>query len=164
MPKIELRTQINAPVERCFDLSRSIDLHMISTQHTGEKAISGVTSGLIELNETVTWRAKHFGIWQELSTKITDFQRPDFFADEMVKGAFKSFRHEHYFAQKDKRTTEMVDYFDYRSPLGILGKIVDRLFLQSYMTGFLQKRNKLIKEVAESGQWRWILNENEKNR
>jgi len=158
MPNITLQTAIKAPVERCFDLSRSIDLHRMSTQHTGEKAIAGVTSGLIGPGESVTWRARHFGIWQTLTTQITDFQQPDFFADEMVKGAFRSFRHEHHFRQKDKATTEMIDYFNYQSPLGILGKLADRLFLKAYMTDLLQQRNRWIKEMAESGQWTKILN------
>ncbi len=160
MPKIELRTEIKAPVERCFDLSLSIDLHMLSTQHTGEKAIDGTTSGLIGLGESVTWRAKHFGIWQNLTSKITDYQRPDFFVDEMVKGTFKSFRHEHHFKQKDRETTKMIDYFDYQSPLGMLGRLADGLFLKAYMANLLQQRNRLIKEVAESDQWIKILNEN----
>ena len=97
MPKIELITVIDAPVEKVFDFSRSIDLHMESTRQTGEYAIAGKTSGLIESGETVTWRAKHFGIWQTLTSKITEFDRPNYFVDEMVEGAFKSFRHEHYF-------------------------------------------------------------------
>src|ERR1700759_359494 len=94
---IELSTMIDAPIQVCFDLSRSIDLHIESTKQTGEKAIAGRTSGLIEMGESVTWRAKHFGVWQNLTSKITEFKSPDYFTDEMVSGAFKSFRHEHLF-------------------------------------------------------------------
>src|ERR1700744_4744274 len=101
MPKIELTTRINAPIDKVFDLARSIDLHMESTKQTGEQAIAGKTSGLIELGESVTWRAKHFGIWQSLTSKITEFDQPNFFVDEMVKGAFKSFRHQHHFLIAD---------------------------------------------------------------
>src|SRR5665811_1912859 len=97
MPRIELRTEIKANKEIVFDLSRSIDLHRISTEHTNEEAIAGKTSGLIELNESVTWKAKHFGIYQRLTSKVTEFDRPNYFVDEMVNGAFKNFRHEHHF-------------------------------------------------------------------
>jgi ligand-binding SRPBCC domain-containing protein len=148
MPKIELSTIINAPVKRCFDIARDIDVHVASTAHTGERAIAGHTSGLIELGETVTWRAKHFGIWQNLTSKITDFNSPHFFADELVKGAFKSFRHEHYFTGDGKQTI-MRDVFIYQSPLGWLGKLADWLFLRKYMTNLLIKRNLVIKKVAE---------------
>ena len=79
MPTIELSTIINAPIRHCFDIARDIDIHMASTAHTGERAIAGRTSGLIELGETVTWRAKHFGVWQNLTSKITDFNSPAFF-------------------------------------------------------------------------------------
>jgi ligand-binding SRPBCC domain-containing protein len=150
MLTIELTTTINAPIERCFDIARDIDVHVASTKHTGEQAIAGRTSGLIELGETVTWRAKHFGIWQNLTSKITDFNSPTFFADELVEGAFKSFRHEHYFTGDDKQTT-MRDVFIFESPLGLLGKLANWLFLKNYMTGLLVKRNLVIKEVAEKG-------------
>lgn len=156
MPIITLYTEINAPIERCFDLSRSIDLHKISIEHTNEEAVDGVTSGLINLNESVTWRAKHFGIYQNLTTKITEFHSPKFFVDEMVKGAFKGFRHEHHFKAVNEGTL-MTDIFDYQSPLGILGKLVDMIVLKRYMTRLLDKRNKTIKEFAESDKWKSVL-------
>jgi len=148
MPTIELITIINAPIEKCFDLARSIDLHMESTKQTGEQAIGGRTSGLIELGETVTWRAKHFGIWQTLTSKITGFDRPNFFADEMVKGTFKSFRHEHYFLSRHEQTL-IKDIFLFESPVGILGSLFNWLVLKRYMTRLLLRRNKIIKATAE---------------
>jgi len=148
MPKIELLTEINAPIEKVFDLSRSIDLHMESTKQTGERAIAGKTNGLIGLGETVTWRAKHFGIWQTLTSKIVEFEPPNLFVDEMVSGAFKGFRHEHHFITSGDQTI-MKDIFEFESPLGILGRIFNKLILTPYMTKLLVKRNKVIKEAAE---------------
>ncbi len=121
---------------------------MESTRQTGEQAIAGRTSGLIGPNETVTWRAKHFGIWQTLTSKITGFNTPHFFADEMISGAFKSFRHEHHFLW-DGQQTIMRDVFVFESPLGILGRLVNHLFLTRYMRKLLIKRNEVIKLVAE---------------
>jgi len=149
MPAIHLQTLIKADIEICFDLSRSIDLHIESTKHTGETAIAGRTSGLIELGETVTWRAKHFGIWQTLTSKITDMQSPVLFVDEMQRGAFKSFKHEHHFAEQDGATL-MTDVFTFESPLGLLGVIADKLFLTGYLTDLLLKRNEVIKLHAET--------------
>ena len=148
MPKIELFTEIHAPIEKVFDLSRSIDLHIESTKQTGEHAIAGRTSGLIELGETVTWRARHFGIWQSLTSKITDYNYPTFFADEMMSGAFKSFRHEHHFLVVDNGTL-MRDVFAFESPFGILGRLFNWLILTKYMTKLLLERNRVIKLVAE---------------
>ena len=156
MPRIELRTEINAPKEIVFDLSRSIDLHKISTEHTNEEAISGKTSGLIGLNESVTWKAKHFGIYQILTSRITEFKQPDLFSDEMVQGSFKRFRHEHHFTDFNGGTL-MIDYFNYKSPFGFLGKIADILFLEKYMTDLLKKRNTTIKEIAETDNWKKIV-------
>lgn len=156
MPVIRLETHIKAPLEVVFDLSRSIDLQSKYVTDSSEKAVAGRTSGLIGPDETVTYRGKHLGVTQNLTSKITEFDRPHFFADEMQKGAFKSLRHEHHFiATKDG--TVMKDVFDFESPLGILGKLANTLFLKSYMTNFLKNRNKVIKEFAESGRWREVL-------
>jgi ligand-binding SRPBCC domain-containing protein len=158
MPTIELRTEIKANKEIVFDISRSIDLHKISTEQTNETAIAGKISGLIGLNENVTWRAKHFGIFQKLTSKITEFDRPNYFADEMVSGAFSEFKHEHHFVGLNGGTL-MIDFFFYKSPLGILGKLADIIFLEKYMTDLLTERNRIVKEFAETDKWKKILNE-----
>jgi len=149
MPLIRLETKINAPIDVVFDLSRSIDFHQLSTHKTKEKAIAGRTSGLILLGETVTWRAKHLGFFQELTSKITAMKPYESFTDEMEKGIFKLIHHEHIFSKSNGITT-MIDEFRYESPLGILGKLADKLFLKQYMTNFLLRRNKLIKLHAEN--------------
>src|SRR5262245_31855607 len=97
MPTIELITIIAAPVERTFDLSRSIDLHTESTSATGERAVGGATSGLTGPGQEVTWRARHFGVWQSLTSRIVAFDRPAHFRDSMVRGAFRRFDHDHFF-------------------------------------------------------------------
>ncbi len=148
MPAIILQTHINAPIQKVFDLARSIDLHMQSTKQTGEKAIAGRITGLIELGETVTWRAKHFGIRQNLTSKITEYKYPDYFVDEMLNGAFKSIRHEHQFSWVDNHTV-MKDIFVFESPLGILGRLFNWLVLKRYMTSLLVERNRVIKKAAE---------------
>jgi ligand-binding SRPBCC domain-containing protein len=156
MPRIELHTEIDAPRTIVFDLSRSIDLHKASTQQTHETAIAGKTSGLIGIGENVTWRARHFGVYQKLTSKITEYDRPHKFSDEMISGAFKYFKHEHHFKEKNGKTL-MTDIFDYGSPLGFLGKLADVLFLKKYMTTLLEKRNNVIKDFAETGRWKKIL-------
>ena len=156
MPRIELQTEIKADKNIVFDLSRSIDLHKISTEHTNEEAIAGKTSGLIGINESVTWRAKHFGVYQKLTSKITEFDRPNYFTDEMVKGAFSEFKHEHHFEESDDGTL-MTDFFDYKSPFGILGKLADKIYLKRYMTELLIERNRIVKQFAESDKWKEII-------
>jgi len=157
MPKIELTTRIHADKLTVFNLSRSIDLHKISTKHTNEEAISGKIVGLIELNESVTWRAKHFGLYQTLTSKITEMKSPDYFVDEMQNGVFKWFRHQHIFIDGENSTL-MTDIFEYESPLGIFGKCADKLFLKKYLTSLLEMRNETIKEFAETDQWKSIIN------
>lgn len=156
MPVIELTTSINAPVHICFDLARSIDLHKISVQDTEEEAIAGKTSGLIKLGEEVTWRGRHFGITQYLTSKITGYEYPWYFRDEMKKGAFRKLEHDHRFEAWGEGTL-MKDYFFFESPGGFLGTIVNSLLLTSYLKKLLIKRNQIIKEYAESGKWEKVL-------
>ena len=152
-------TLIHAPLERCFDLSRSIDLHKTSTARTGEQAIAGVTSGLIDLGEEVTWRARHLGVWQEMTSRITAFNRPAYFQDTMVRGAFRSFQHDHSFAQRSDGLTEMRDVLRFAAPLFILGRLAE-IPLKPYLRRFLQERNALLKQTAESDRWRSFLTPN----
>ncbi|MGB0124161.1 MAG: SRPBCC family protein [Silvibacterium sp.] len=153
MVVLEEITLINAPIERCFDLSRSIDLHLLSTATTGERVIAGVTSGLIGLGENVTWRAKHFGVWQEFTSEITALDRPKSFQDKMIRGAFRSFEHDHLFAETEDGTTEMQDVLRFTAPVPLLSRIAE-LLLRPYMGGFLRERNQVIKKAAESEDWR----------
>ena len=157
MPKIEVVTSIAAPIERAFDLSRSIDLHTISMGKSNERAIGGVTSGLIGLNGFVTWEATHFGIKQQLTSKITAFKRPFHFRDEQLKGVFKFILHDHYFEMKDNAVL-MKDIFSYQSPFGILGKLADKIILTRHLEKLITSRNNILKEYAETGKWKEILN------
>jgi ligand-binding SRPBCC domain-containing protein len=150
---IDITTRIHAPIQRVFDLSRSVDLHTASTAHTGERAIAGVTGGLMALGQEVTWRARHFGIWQNLTSRITAFEPPAHFRDSFVRGAFRRFDHDHFFSQ-DGDITLMRDVFDYDSPFGFLGRMADRLFLKRYMEQLLVTRNAAIKTAAETDEWR----------
>jgi ligand-binding SRPBCC domain-containing protein len=152
MPCIELALEIAAPPERCFDLARSIDAHVHSTAATGEQAVGGRTTGLLALGDEVTWRARHFGVRQELTSQITAFDRPFHFRDSMVRGAFASFDHDHFF-EPAGAGTHARDVFDYRAPLGVAGKVAERLFLSSYMRRFLLVRLHALRALAESDGW-----------
>lgn len=124
-------------------------MHRTSAAATGERAVAGRTSGLMNLHDSVTWHARHLGVWQNLTTTITDMNPPTYFTDEMVRGAFRSFRHEHHFTQTADGSTLMVDIFDFESPFGVVGRLVNRLFLTAYMRRFLERRNQTLKEFAE---------------
>jgi ligand-binding SRPBCC domain-containing protein len=157
MPKIHLTTFIAAPSERVFDLSRSIDLHKKSMAHTQEQAVAGTTTGLIELDDTVTWKAKHLMKTRVLKVRVTAMDKNKSFIDEMVEGDFKSMRHEHHFKQIDNGTF-LIDLFSFEIPYGSMGKVLGKLFLNRYVKKLLEQRSKFIKDYAESEKWKFILN------
>jgi ligand-binding SRPBCC domain-containing protein len=149
MAVIRIDVDIAAPQAVCFDLARSVDAHVASTRATAEQAVAGVTSGLLNLGDEVTWRARHFGITQELTSRITRFDRPHYFRDEMVRGAFRSLTHDHYF-EATPTGTRMRDVFDFTAPWGLLGQLAERAVLVSYLRRFLHERARVLKHLAES--------------
>ena len=153
MATIRIVTSINAPIARCFDLSRSVELHIESASHTGERVVRGVSTGLLKLGDEVTWQARHLGVRQCLTSRITMFERPFFLQDSMVQGAFRAFSHDHQFETNDGRTV-MVDLVRFQAPLGVLGRLAESLFLKRYLRRYLEHRNEVLKSVAESDRWR----------
>lgn len=159
MIRIRDTTIIDAPIERCFDLSRSVEVHLLANVHSGEQAIAagGVTSGLVGLGQQVTWRARHFYIWQDLTSETTALEAPAYFQVTMIRGIFRSMQADHWFRTLPSGATEMRDNFRVAAPLPLLGLMAEALFLRRYMLALLRERNTVIKQVAESEEWRKYL-------
>jgi hypothetical protein len=159
MIRLEEITIIDAPIERCFDLSRSVEVHLLANFHSGEQALAtaGVTSGLVGLSQQVTWRAKHFGVWQNLTSKTTALESPAYFQVTMIRGIFRFMQADHWFRTLPSGATEMRDDFRIAAPLPLLGLLAEGLFLRRYMLSLLRERNAVIKQIAESSQWQIYL-------
>ena len=159
MIRIEETTLIHAPIERCFDLARSVEVHLLSNIHSGEQAIAsgGITAGLVGLNDQVTWRAKHFGVWQDLTSRTTAIDPPHSFQVTMVRSIFRSMQADHLFKLTPSGDTEMHDSFRIAAPIPILGVIAETIFLRRYMLALLRERNTVIKQLAESSNWHHYL-------
>ena len=151
MTQIKTLTTIKAPIEIVFNNCRNIDIHQYSASKTNEKAIAGKTSGLIDKGETVTWEGKHFGIYIQHESIISEMNFPNYFVDEQLKGQFKSFKHQHFFTQKENQTI-MTDILDYETPFGFIGKLFDKLLLVNHLTNFIIYRNTILKELSENHQ------------
>ena len=156
---LEDLTIIRAPVERCFDLARSVEVHLAGNVHSGESAIAmaGVTSGLVGMAQRVTWRAKHFGVWHNLTSEITAMDRAAYFQDTMIRGIFRCMKHDHFFRALSRDDTEMRDVFCFAAPLPVLGRLAEIAFLRRYMQALLRERNAVVKEIAESSKWEEYL-------
>jgi ligand-binding SRPBCC domain-containing protein len=157
MPTIHLTTFVAAPVARVFDLARSIDMHKQSMTKHKEEAVAGIRFGLIEKNESVTWKAKHLFKTRLFRSVIIDMKKPDMFVDQQVKGDFKMMKHEHHFKPCENGTI-MIDLVEFEVPYGSFGKLFSKLYLTGYVKNLIEQRNKSIKEFAESEKWRKFLN------
>jgi ligand-binding SRPBCC domain-containing protein len=150
MPRVEVVTTVRAAPERCFDCARDLDLHARSMAHTSERAVAGRTTGLIGPGEEVTWRARHFGLVLEHVARISVYDRPRHFRDEMVRGAFARFVHDHHF-EPVPGGTRMRDVLEFRAPWGPLGRLADHLVLAGYLERLLRRRNEAVRAAAEAG-------------
>ncbi|MEU4406338.1 SRPBCC family protein [Streptosporangium sp. NPDC023963] len=150
MPVFEIVTHVMAPPERVFDISLDVDVHAASMVGSSEKAVGGVTTGSLKLGDTVTWRARHFGIRWRMTSTISAYDRPGHFADEQVSGPFKRWYHAHHFQSCGHGGTVMSDVIEFAAPLGPLGRIAEILALRHYMPKLIRVRNQHIKQVAEA--------------
>ncbi len=152
-------TRVTAPIERVFDLSLSVEVHVLGNTHFGEETVplAGRTHGLMGLGDEVTWRARHFGVRQCLTSRITRYDRPHAFQDTMLRGAFRSMQHDHFFLHLPSGVTEMRDVFRFSAPIPLLGLIGEHAVLARYMRNLLIERNRVIQKVAESDAWRKYL-------
>ena len=159
MVRLEDLTVIRAPIERCFDLARSVEVHLAGNVHSGESAVAagGVTSGLLSMAQSVTWRAKHLGVWHKLTSEITAMDRPAYFQDTMIEGDFRFMRHDHFFRSFSSGQTEMKDVFCFAAPLPVLGRLAEIVFLRRYMRNLLHERIVVLKQIAEAPNWRKYL-------
>lgn len=156
METIRSETWIDAPVERCFLLSLSVDLHVASARSSREQAIDGVTTGLISEGETVTFRGRHFGLRLLHKSRIEVMRPYSYFRDVMVSGMFSHFEHEHHFAAMDDGT-RMRDEIRFIAPVGALGRVATKILVRRHVAAFLMERNRGIKQVAESEDWHRYL-------
>jgi len=154
MTRLVIETHINAPIERCFDLARDVGAHAESAAFSSEHVVEpGRTYGLLELGDLVAFEGRHFGIRQRFVAKITGFDRPNRFVDEMVDGAFKWLRHVHDF-EVDRNATLMRDTLEWEAPFGIVGRLADVIFLRRHMRWFVATKQTALKRIAEESAHR----------
>jgi ligand-binding SRPBCC domain-containing protein len=156
MPTIHLTTFIAAPIERVFDLNRNLAIYRTLMQGRKEKFSSGAASNLVAHGETITFHVKHFGKTRLVTTRVTELQKHSSFVQEQVKGDLLHFRHEQYF-KKVENGTIMIDMVNYDGPRDMIGKLMGKLYLKNYLEKFINKRNLVIQQYAESEKWRAVL-------
>ena len=157
MPTIHLTTFIAAPIDRVFDLSRSIFVHKQSMIKFNETVASGITTGLLSVGEVVTWKSKHLYKTRFFKLKVLDMNPPTSFTEVQIKGDFKSYKHEHFF-KPVRNGTLVIDLFHFEIRYGKAGVLFNKVYLTNYIRTVLEHRNKFLKEYAESKKWESLLN------
>src|SRR5882757_7576018 len=156
MEIIRLGTWIDAPVERCFLLSLSVDLHFATARSTQEHASTEAVTGTIGEGDTLTFKGLHFGMRGRHTTLIEKLRPHAYYRDVMISGPFQHFEHDHHFAKMDDGT-RMRDEIRFTTRGGLLGRLATRIFLRKRLKAYLLERNAMIKRLAESEDWHKYL-------
>ena len=147
--EIEVVTRIEAAPGVCFDLARDVEVHAETLAETGERVTLRPAHRLLRLGDEVEFEGRHLGVRQRLRARITAFDRPRHFRDEMVRGAFRSFVHDHAFAPEAGGTC-MTDRVRFEAPGGLLGRLVERAVLRPYLTQLIAARGRALRRLAET--------------
>jgi len=156
METIRLGTWINAPVERCFLLSLSVDLHVAAARSTRETANTAVTEGMVGEGETLTFKGRHFGVRWRHTSLIEKLRPHSYYRDVMIAGPFQHLEHDHHFAAMDDGT-RMRDDIRFSARGGLMGRLATRIYLRKRLKAYLLERNAMIKRLAESEDWHKYL-------
>jgi ligand-binding SRPBCC domain-containing protein len=147
---------INAPIDRCFLLSTSVEL---VGKTLGMKPLEGKTNGMLVADDRLLWAGWKFGFPQMHESYVTRYERPAFFQDTMGRGRFKRYQHDHYFYEMDVRTV-LNDKIRFTMPLGFVGRLVGQFVLVPYLSRRLRRRLVLLRKVAQNQkEWRKYLPE-----
>lgn len=147
--RIVVDTFIKAPPARCFDLALDVEAHAESAAFSGERVtLPGKTSGKLEAGDLLTFEGRHLGIRQRFTVKFTQVDRPRQFTDEMIHGIFRRLLHVHEFHPRDGGTL-MRDLLEWETPLGLLGRLADLVYLRRHMRWFVTTKQLNLKRIIE---------------
>jgi hypothetical protein len=156
MTKLEFSTYIKAPASRCFDLARSVDFHKISAKQIKEESVGGFTTGLISFNQHVLLESRLLGMRVFTELKITKFNPPFFFSYEMTNRILTHVIHDYYFYDIQEETV-MVNKYYFKTSFGLLGELINWVYLKNYLIRLISTRNALLAEYAETEKWKDVL-------
>ncbi len=126
-------------------------MHVQAAAFTGVRVVPpGRLHGRLEPGDLVTFEGRHLGWRMRLTARVVEMVRPGRFVDESVAGPFRTFRHTHEFREAEGATV-MTDTLEWISPLGFVGRLVDRLLLRRHLTWFIEQKQRALKSMAEQG-------------
>jgi ligand-binding SRPBCC domain-containing protein len=82
-------------------------------------------------------------------TEFTHVDAPRFFADEQKFGPFKLWNHQHFFKEVDGGV-EMTDEITYVIPFGVLGQLVNWMFVGRRVKAIFDYRFETVNQIFES--------------
>ena len=154
MPLIQETVHVRAPATRCFDLTRSVDLHVDSSTAIAARAVGGRRTGLSGPGDWTTWSARFFGLRFRLTTGVDHFAPPHRFDDCLLRGLLRRFAHTYHCIARPDGTCDLSDALTVEAPFGPLGRLAERLYLARHMRTLVRQRLLAIKAVAEDDT-RW---------
>lgn len=149
MPVFEDHTSITCPRGQVFEfLIQPANVEDISSPDLGLAIITAPDR--LALGAVIEFAVQGFGQFQTAAHEIAEFDPPHRYVERQVKGAMKSWVHEHLFESDGERTI-VIDRIRFEPPGGVLGLLAteDRI-LQTLEEGFFH-RNAELKRQLENG-------------
>jgi ligand-binding SRPBCC domain-containing protein len=156
MSAIECSCTIDAPIAQVFAFHLDTR-NAARISPPGQKVLSVEGSFPLRLDSEVRLRTRQLPLlWaQTWLVRVVQFAPPTLIVDEMLRGPFAAWRHEHRFAELPGGRTQLTDHVAYRLPGGRFGKAVDaalarRLLLAAFRSRQARTRAVLEAEVSQS--------------
>ena len=140
---------IDLPIEEVFNyFSNPSNLQKITPKYLNFK-IKNNPPFIMKKGQLFEYRLRVRGIPITWISLISSYDPPYSFIDEQIKGPYSSWHHTHLFKEENGGTV-IIDEVKYTLPLGLIGKIVNLIWVKKDLDKIFQYRQKIIEKTLKS--------------
>lgn len=146
MAQFETRVAIACPPEKAWDfLVRPANLKLITPPDVGLHLVEAPE--VLELGSKLLFKVQGWGQVQQFLHEITAFEANKQLSEEMVKGLFGRWVHDHVLTTDANGETVITDRIEFEPPSGLLGFLVNKKKILEYLDDGFDHRQKQLKKL-----------------
>ena len=154
MPTFESSIEIDAPIEAVYEFHRDTR-NAARIASDGQEFIEIIGDFPLDQGDEVELHVKMaplpgVQVWR---VRITELVHPTLVVDELIKGPFAQFRHEHRFAPNGAGGTILTDHVEWKLPGGIAAKAIEPIAKAQLEKSFAQRQaatKRILEEEAKA--------------
>ena len=149
--KIEAKQFIRSDLETVWNfISSPKNLSKITPAHMGFHILDDSDISVMYPGQIIEYHVSPVaGIKMNWVTEITHVKEKEFFVDEQRFGPYAFWHHKH-FIKEVQGGVEMLDTVHYKAPFGIIGKMVNSLFIKKQLKVIFAYRYQKMEELFNS--------------